>query len=163
MNIVSFLHKAIRSHAEQISDSIANGSFLKKDNGKKNYTPLMQACDICFVDGVKRLIEKGVDVNEKDITGRTALFYLVNCGVFTVFENKSKYVNLKNFETILNELVKAGADINARDKRGHNLITTAYENKDYKLRSFLIKYIEKTKTAEEIMQDRININNILRG
>lgn len=141
MNVVSFLHEEIKLHAQQINNSIADGSIFKKNNGKNNYTPLMHACDICFVDGVRQLIKNGVDVNEKDIRGRTALFYLVNCGVFTVFKNKSRVVNLKNFKAILDELLLAGADINAKDKRGYNTILTATENKDYKLRSFLLEYI----------------------
>ena len=66
-------------------------------------TPLMYACLHCTLEIVKALVEDGSDVNKRDLLGWTPLFYCKDTA-------------------IADYLLSVGADINAQDYRGNNLL-----------------------------------------
>ena len=69
---------------------------------------------------VKRLLDDGADVNEKDKFGRTALLKVVDS------EENNKV-------DILKILIANGADINAVDEFGYTALSKAKENGDRKI------------------------------
>ena len=66
-------------------------------------TPLMYACLHCTLEIVKALVEDGADVNKRDWLGWTPLFFCKDTA-------------------IADYLLSVGADINAQDYRGNNLL-----------------------------------------
>lgn len=66
-------------------------------------TPLMYACLHCTLEIVKALVEDGADVNKRDLLGWTPLFYCKDTAM-------------------ADYLLSVGADINAQDYRGNNLL-----------------------------------------
>ena len=95
-----------------------------RNDGK---TPLMllQYIDFNTITGLLPLfLEKGVDVNKKDINGNTALI-----------------LNAQNncYKGVVKELVRAGADVNATDSAGRNALHYALGYGNQETARFLIK------------------------
>ena len=91
-----------------------------------NYTPLMDACRNGYLDVVTELIQRGANVNVVCDWGygRTPLFAAAGWG---------------HINNIMIELIKAGADINYKNKKGHTALYTACVNKREDIAILLIK------------------------
>jgi hypothetical protein len=66
-----------------------------------------------YTEHIKTLIENYVDVNYKDSTGRTALWYTLDKQIYDPPT------------TIINILLEAGADINATNQKGETILINA--------------------------------------
>ena len=108
----------------------------KDKNGK---TALMIAAQNTISNAVRVLIDAGADVNVKDNNGKTALMIAVcrNYEFRDLYSGKKKkrrqaavmayYIN-KSLINILNSLIEAGADINAKDHDGRTALMIATEH-----------------------------------
>mmetsp|Transcript_20594 Transcript_20594/g.43127 ORF Transcript_20594/g.43127 Transcript_20594/m.43127 type:complete len:331 (+) Transcript_20594:108-1100(+) len=104
----------------------------------RGWTPLMCAASNGFVDTVKTLLDIGADCKAKNLEGRTALHVAAGKGmdkiVKMLLSKNSSIVNEKNergwtplfdaalhcHETVIEMLIKAGADVDVEDMIGHN-------------------------------------------
>jgi ankyrin repeat protein len=86
-------------------------------------TALMEAAENSFAEGVRLLLVAKANIDASDENGRTALFHAAAPEGFTAYELQQKYrhnfgyVESDSVE-VLQMLVRAKADINARDKQG---------------------------------------------
>ncbi|MCM1541004.1 MAG: ankyrin repeat domain-containing protein [Blautia sp.] len=95
--------------------------------GKGGQTPLMLAQDYhLFISNVLTplLIEKGADVNRKDNNGNTAILL---------------YAQWQCHMSVVKPMVKAGLDLNARNKAGNTILHLALKNKSCEEARYLIK------------------------
>lgn len=95
--------------------------------GKGGQTPLMLAQDYhLFISGTLTpiLIEKGADVNRKDDNGNTAVLL---------------YAQWHCHMSVLKPMVKAGLDLNARNKDGNTVLHLALKNRNAEEARYLIK------------------------
>ncbi|WP_420535772.1 ankyrin repeat domain-containing protein [Brachyspira intermedia] len=83
---------------------------------EKGYTPLMNAIRGRKIETMDYLIKNGIDVNKKDITGRTALI---------------QYSLAYQSQNIVKFLIENGADVNAQDNEG--ITTLMFAVKDYNI------------------------------
>lgn len=97
---------------EAIEPLIEAGADVNRKDKILRTTPLMEACSILGDDGVKRsklLLEKGVSIDDVDITRRSALAFAATYGHIE----------------IVNLLLEAGADINRKDLTGETPLLKA--------------------------------------
>jgi len=104
---------------------------VQKNAGAKERTPLMLSISKRQHNLAKFLIEKGADINAKDSSGQTALFYAINAGdarMAKLLIERGSEINvsdangrtplllaiLKNRPGIAKLLIEKGADVNAR-------------------------------------------------
>ena len=115
---------------------------------KKNpkIVPLCDAVLFNDIDTFQRLINEGVDINEKDYNNLTALWYAVQCVRYEMakiliehgadLEVKDKYGNTPLFTAVywykkdpggrlIKLLVDAGADVNAENSHGNSPLDLA--------------------------------------
>ncbi|MGB3760390.1 MAG: ankyrin repeat domain-containing protein [Rivularia sp. (in: cyanobacteria)] len=109
----SGLHYAMQhNRLEIIEFFLANGAdvnILEPEEDGKKWTPLMEAARTASSEIARILIDKGADVNAKDIEGKTPLIIAAEFG---------------NAE-VAGELILAGADIDAKDNKGHSALMYA--------------------------------------
>jgi ankyrin repeat protein len=127
--------------------------------GPNLITPLMWASWAGDIDLVKLLIEKGSDVNYKNINGLTPLMEAAKMGQKEVVEyliNKGARVNEvskkgwsalmwavdRNKPEVVKLLIEKGADVNIKDIDGNTAISIAKIKKNEQLISLLSKYSE---------------------
>ena len=108
----------------------------KDGNGKST---LMEICDskINGYEIAKLLVDYGVDVNAKDNDGNTVLMYIkeseINYNDYAFAQNhpedmSCKEIDILQSESIMQLLIKKGADVNARNKLGMTaLMKHSYE------------------------------------
>lgn len=77
---------------------------------------------------LKILIDRGIDVNARDIEGETALFY--------IFSNRNFN---KNIENVFNILIENGADLNIKNKNNESLLLISCFRGNTDFISLLIK------------------------
>ncbi len=104
---------------------------VQKNAGTRERTPLMLSISKRQHNLAKILIEKGADINAKDSSGQTALFYAINAGdarIAKLLIERGSEINasdangrtplllaiLKNRPGIAKLLIEKGADVNAR-------------------------------------------------
>jgi ankyrin repeat protein len=86
--------------------ALGNGADINSaPYGSGGRTPLMQAVTMGSLDAVRFLIEKKADLNRKDMGGRTALIYAAGLQ-----------------PEIATALIKAGADVNVKDKLNYTAL-----------------------------------------
>jgi len=155
---------------EQILDEIRHMSQEEKD--KK----LLNACLYGSVDTAKILINNGANVNAKDNGGNTSLFWAganVNIknnkfsGSDTALMLASRY-GLKN---IIELLLKAGADVNAKNYNGWTALMWASTNGRTNVVELLLKAgadvnvknnDDKTALKLALIRNYIDIANLLK-
>lgn len=88
-------------------------------------TPLITAVENCDLQEVKQLITSGVDINEKDENGRTALFHIIG-------KHISEYTS--DVQEIIKLLIASGTDVNATNGSGctpiMRMVEKRYSNAD---------------------------------
>lgn len=136
-----------------------------KPNSSKAEKTLINACFLGKLNIVKYLVEKGVNVNCRNLNSYTPLiaacsglvknnyFYYPNQGVITYLINKGAKVNLRNSEgwsalnfavknhliSVVKLLVAKGADINSRTNDGRTPLIWAAIERKYELLLLLLK------------------------
>ena len=108
-NIIKLINNLIKENINDTIDEkieIDNAIFYKDTNA------LMIASNFGFNDIVNELIEKGIDINSKDINGKSAI-------MFAIENNKIDTINI---------LINNNADINIQDKKGITPIMWASGN-----------------------------------
>lgn len=116
-----------------IDDLISQGASVDKKMENTGETSLHLAARFCRADAVKRLLEAKADCNAQDFKGRTPLHTAIAadaCGAFEILiRNRATSLNAKSndgntplilavrncADSMMNELLSAGADINATD------------------------------------------------
>lgn len=96
--------------------------------GKFGYTALILATmHCCHPDIINSLINAGANLNVQDEEGLTALMMAANSMAFRSRENPDEPLTptSKEYAKIVNALLKAGADINIRDKEGKTALLHA--------------------------------------
>jgi len=100
---------------------------------------------------VKAYIDAGADVNAKDIDGGTALMHVAEfkypidiVDAFIKANNTNNRTALRRANEsrrldIAKELIKAGADVNAKDNNGKSALDYAKEEKTYRYREFVTR------------------------
>jgi hypothetical protein len=104
---------------------------------KNGLTPLIIASRNGNKDAVKQLILMKAELNKVDTEGKTALIHVVEASSMKETTNQlysSKLYSKPDFEGVLKQLIKAGADTKVKDKKG--LTASDYadnqQNKDIK-------------------------------
>lgn len=139
--------------------------FIEEKNLNINYrtdfglTPLLYAANLGYSKLVKLLLENGADINARDKQGKTALYCSITWyypstwfGLkFKMNENPDKKAD--NFNKVMDKngviktisiLIEYGADINERNRVGHNLLMHAvFEHRSSIRRDYteIIKYL----------------------
>lgn len=161
---------ALHSNYEMVAYLIEKGAKINDyTNGER--TPLMMAVyTLPNIKTVNLLLEKTKDINITNEYGENALliacdgYYpsyqsgytdivkkLINLGsevnLVSTYFNRDGYTPLllaaKNgYDKILNELIKAGADINAKNKEGKNALIIAAKNSAYREDKTKCDYME---------------------
>jgi len=134
MHYISSHHKELFDKKEQICkfliDNGANINYQVNDkiHHPKSYiglTPLITAIHRFEFDVIKLLVNKGANVNIRDSFGRSPLMHVIETSS-TCYDSDSVYYgvnkNSKYRKDILYFLIKNGADINAVDNKGRNVL-----------------------------------------
>ena len=79
---------------------------------------LHQACNSMAVELVAKLLAQGADPNERDKQGRTPLNLISSAVKFDLYENDNRTHADQAYPVLVDMLLKAGADIDAPDKKG---------------------------------------------
>ena len=111
------------------NEDAADIEFIKDE--KTGMTPLMYAIKNYKIDIAKYLIEKGANVNAKDVKERRPLHY-----VSIDYDRYNKQIGLAE------ALIKAGANVNAKDKKGNTPL----------------HYVENVLLAEILIEARAKVN-----
>lgn len=100
---ISPLHYACVFPDPEIIKIIINNGGLVDIRGPENRTPLMQLSrNIYGARSISVVLDKGADINARDIKGRTALMHAIPVS-----------------SDIVERLIQRGADVNARDNDGN--------------------------------------------
>jgi len=110
--------------------------FISQINEKnsRGYTPLRDAVRLNKTDGVKFLLFKGADLNEKDKEGNDILLYAI--------------ITEAPYEMI-ESIIKSGADVNTKNNAGQTPIMIALAQKNADLLKLLIKSGANTQNVSE--------------
>ena len=157
---------SMNEHEEVVEELIkARANIYARNNG--GVTALMMACDRGHERVVSKLCAAGVDINAKDNTGLTALMIACERGKTVVVEHLLKAIKIdikaknekgetalmyasrgeriawmrashEGHETIVEKLITAGADINAKSKDGDTALMMACQRQNEKIVSALI-------------------------
>jgi len=117
-DLENMLHYAIdncqNNYFQTIEFLINNGADVNSHHSKLLETPLHRLCARAKpqIDVITMILEKGADVNARNLSGKTPVFY---CSFNYSVE-------------LLNLLTKHGADINIKDKHGNTLLHDDYIN-----------------------------------
>ncbi len=190
VDVVSPLQVAIRHNYTEIKRALIiagadqnikyYGGNITKEHQEKLNKDLIR----CTIDGrieqVKTLLDKGADVNSKNKLGNTPLMFAANIGnteLVKLFVKAGADVNAKSNngkvaiksplesteeQTIINVLIKAGADPTGVDSKFINdkviieLLKEADKENDRQAVDHLIKLIHNNKFRQEF---KINISN----
>lgn len=105
-----------------------------------NIPAIIYAADLANIDAIKEFLSAGVDVSAKNSTTNNILLnYLLASPYFysqTEEERKQKFLNYENGVEIL---LKAGANIYARDKQNRSLLMIAVEKGHLRIAETLLK------------------------
>ena len=139
----SLLHDAVFSdRVEAIEYLLDQGLGVDALHGEGS-TPLLLALDVGNIPAALTLVGRGADINSADKNGITVLRYAVMKGatemVAQAIAKKTDFAAaeprtgktvlheaaLRGYASIVGDLLKAGADKNAKDKEGHTALSYA--------------------------------------
>ncbi len=109
--------------------------FLQKNTDKSNKVSRNRNQDLFLrwdldLDSIKRLLERGVDINKKDEKGMTPLAYL--------FLETDEFDRNK-----IESLVELGASLDLNTNRNLDMLNMALSNKNSKVKKQLIEYLKE--------------------
>ena len=117
-----FLEAAKRGDLVTTRDLIAKGANVNAKVNEAGRTALILATERGYIEIVKLLLDKGVDVNTRYNAGQTALMI----------------ASYQGYIEIVRALIAKGADVNARDFLGDTPTTLAAEKNHEEVYRFLI-------------------------
>ncbi|OUM65276.1 hypothetical protein PIROE2DRAFT_7737 [Piromyces sp. E2] len=93
---------------------------------------LMSAVKNVNLETVKKLIGNGVPINDVDIEGRNALFYVLNNAsyIFDVVKVLALGLSFSNINAIFKYLIENGIDVNCEDSEGKTILFYIVNNLD---------------------------------
>ena len=104
---------------KQLAEIVDYFQTLGAQTSPENASGLLhQACNSMAVDLVAKLLAQGADPNERDKQGRTPLNLISSAVKFDLYENDNRTHADLSYPVLVDMLVKAGADIDAPDKKG---------------------------------------------
>ena len=138
------------SAMKMMEKSIANLEIISGDDVKKYFNvdvdivAFSRAAQQGEIECMEKMVEGGIDVNKRDHTGKTFLFYSARYGHETIFNTLLRmgsdvnavdedgrtvlfYAVGGHHEGILKKLIAAGADVNIVDKHGRTVLFSAVE------------------------------------
>ncbi len=108
----------------------ANSNYIRSASRFSKTSVLIAACKTGDSDIVRMLIDKGADLEYKDVPfGRTALMYAVAA----------------NKVTVVDLLLSEGANVNANDGKGYSVLTAAKDSGDDEMKALIEDKIEELK------------------
>ncbi|KAK4337150.1 hypothetical protein RND71_043368 [Anisodus tanguticus] len=146
------------SSSSMIDALISQGASVDKKMENTGETSLHLAARFCRADAVKRLLEAKADCNAQDFSGRTPLHTAIAadaCGAFEILiRNRATQLNAKSndgntpliiavrncADSMMNELLLAGADVNASDNAERSALHWAAMVSNLKALKALIEY-----------------------
>jgi len=138
--------------------------------GQDRMTLLMLYCDLDELEPARQLLDQGVDVNEQDIRGWTAMVHavawhhprmvdlLLDNGVSVEARDRAGMTPLlwataRADGEMVRHLLERGADIEARDYRGRDALWYARENVQPEMERLLIKLGKREGTPMPIRSE----------
>ena len=91
---------------------------------------------------MKRFLEHGIDINQKDKSGDTPLIYVIKYNY-----NPSELFSVD----FIKFLLKSGADINIKDNKGKTAFDIALKNKDKVFLNILINELKERNELNELI------------
>jgi hypothetical protein len=131
--------------AIQLIEGTDKNKWQKYYNFTYQFSLLHTAITNDLNEVAKKLLEKGADVNVKDATGRTPLFYAQNAEIAEL-------------------LIKNGADVNAKSKNGETPIFDAIGSRRFEVVKLLIDYGADLKVEEKATNKTpLKVSILMRG
>jgi ankyrin repeat protein len=160
LNLLMFLFLSPSRFNEESVDFLLSKGFKLTEKNNKNQNLLHLSAMDGDYEKLSYLVSKKLDINEKDVDGNTPLLFL-----------QTK----QNYQQLLDLLLKKGADINAQNNNGENILMIAMNNPIKLLNSENEKYLppqfeytiskgidinHKNKSGENILTYLLNSNYI---
>jgi ankyrin repeat protein/L-ascorbate metabolism protein UlaG (beta-lactamase superfamily) len=139
----TLLHQAVFSGRTEAINYLLDQGLGIDARGLEGDTPLLVAVNIGNIEGALTLARRGADVNASDKSGLTPFLFAVKRGakdlIALALANKADIAAvdartgktslheaaLRGYSAIVTDLLKAGADKNAKDKQGHTALSYA--------------------------------------
>lgn len=131
-------YDATDENSVKLFDDMLNSGININVVHKSYGTPLHAAIARKLIPVIDKLLEKGADVNARDLRGRTPLFALF----YGYYLSEAK-------RHMIEEFLDQGADLDIPDKKGNVLLHIACKRKDYDLAIFLLEKGSKSYNAKD--------------
>jgi len=156
-----------------IKDTPAHAQFLIDKQvdvnlwGSWKQTPLMAAVLKKNLDIIKKLIEKGANVNAQDVNGQTALSLIAQDIEQLILNTAAKSItkSTETAENIINALLEKGAKVDIKDNFGFSPIDYAQSSHNDTIVALMRKntkptnHVEQLTTLEALTSDLITLSN----
>ena len=116
------------------------------DKQKRNVLFKVVIKGACHIDTIDALLQRDINVNQKDINGQTILDEILK--IFNILRENNldkyrqtayKYVKQSNdYQKLLTILIEHGLDIDRKDDEGKSILFYAIQNKDFQAIEFLL-------------------------
>jgi len=119
-DIVPLVLAADNGNAEMVDLLISRGSSIKEHG----YSALLRASFRGHKDVITKLVEHGMNLNQKDVRGRTLLHIIASIG----------------YDHLIEHLIHLGAKLNLQDQRGYTALMVALEACNFESAKILLQH-----------------------